>query len=598
MFRESFAGAARGRRARSALFWVGLLLLAGFSAGWIWRVGHRGLFMLDQSIVFDGAWRIVQGQVPYRDFVMPFGPVTFALQAAVFRLAGVDFSSMVLTAALLSLIGTLATVRLLWLLSSRSAALSLLGGLYTAVWFQAPFGTPWMEQTAFLFDGLALLAIVEGRVARPNRALFFAAGLASAAAILSKQNAGGLFVLVCAGCLWLTREGQRAGVRDLAAYAGGGACGAALFLAWLLSFSDLGTFVHYWFGVSSEIGLDRVAYWKLLGTIFFQLVIPSSVPLFIASSALGLLFLALARSRQDEPPLRRELILCAWLGVSLPQFENFFQLTTNNDAANNNAFVGVCVVAAIVLFSRLVRGDGRLNLDPERNDRRPPLELRLARSSLARISVVVGAVIAVYSLGEGLMIADARNVQEFAAGSSFDRKLDVAGASRVRWGEPTRITPQFCAGLGDMCKISAADSARDHELEHLSREDFESLVRTLTRRGENFFVFPDATILYGLTGRPSPQPLLYFHPGQSFSLADRDELDRAIVAGLERERVSVLVLERASFMGTHKLLSLFPRLNAWVERHFRTVEEFGNYRVLEASKPPSPEPVSALSRTR
>src|SRR5690349_21181100 len=74
--------AARGRRAigdfaakrwvRVGVFGLGLLGVLAFSFLWVWEVGHRGLFMLDQSIVFDGAWRMVQGQVPYRDFVMPF----------------------------------------------------------------------------------------------------------------------------------------------------------------------------------------------------------------------------------------------------------------------------------------------------------------------------------------------------------------------------------------------------------------------------------------------------------------------------------------------------------------------------------------------
>jgi hypothetical protein len=89
-------------------------------------------------------------------------------------------------------------------------------------------------------------------------------------------------------------------------------------------------------------------------------------------------------------------------------------------------------------------------------------------------------------------------------------------------------------------------------------------------------------MLYGLTGRPSPQPLLYFHPGQSYSVADQAELDRGIVAALERHRVSSVVLERASFMGTHKLLSEFPRLDAWIVRNFELSEEIGNYRVFDA----------------
>jgi len=37
---------------------------AVFASVFVWLVGHRGFFLLDQSILFDGAWRVFQGQVP------------------------------------------------------------------------------------------------------------------------------------------------------------------------------------------------------------------------------------------------------------------------------------------------------------------------------------------------------------------------------------------------------------------------------------------------------------------------------------------------------------------------------------------------------
>src|SRR5260370_1712675 len=69
-----------------------------------WYSGHRGLFLLDHSIAFDGAWRILQGQVPYRDFYMAFPPLMFWIQAVFLRVAGLTFSSMVLSAAVVNLL--------------------------------------------------------------------------------------------------------------------------------------------------------------------------------------------------------------------------------------------------------------------------------------------------------------------------------------------------------------------------------------------------------------------------------------------------------------------------------------------------------------
>ena len=47
-------------------------------------------------MIFDGGWRILSGQVPYKDFLMAFGPLTFVMQAVAFKLFGVNWTSMVI----------------------------------------------------------------------------------------------------------------------------------------------------------------------------------------------------------------------------------------------------------------------------------------------------------------------------------------------------------------------------------------------------------------------------------------------------------------------------------------------------------------------
>ena len=60
--------------------WI-YLGIAAFAGAIVWDVGHRGIYLFDQSGVFDGGWRVLQGQVMYRDFRAPYGPVVFWLQA-------------------------------------------------------------------------------------------------------------------------------------------------------------------------------------------------------------------------------------------------------------------------------------------------------------------------------------------------------------------------------------------------------------------------------------------------------------------------------------------------------------------------------------
>src|ERR1044071_7935008 len=54
-------------------------LTAMIGAWVVWNVGHRGIYLYDQSSVFDGGWRILQGQGLYRAVFAPHGPIVFLL---------------------------------------------------------------------------------------------------------------------------------------------------------------------------------------------------------------------------------------------------------------------------------------------------------------------------------------------------------------------------------------------------------------------------------------------------------------------------------------------------------------------------------------
>lgn len=103
----------------------------------------------------------------------------------------------------------------------------------------------------------------------------------------------------------------------------------------------------------------------------------------------------------------------------------------------------------------------------------------------------------------------------------------------------------------------------------------------LRRAGRPFLVFPDWTLLYGVVGAPSLQPLLWFHPGLTYPRGGDPDLDRRIVAELERRGVATVVLEDVSWFGTGRRLAAFPHLAAWIDRRFAESEHIGPFRVLE-----------------
>ena len=230
----------------------------------------RGLFPLDQSIVFDGAYRIASGQVPYRDFILPFGPVTFWLQAALFEIFGVSWFAYRLGGALANAVGAACSIAILRALFPQLRLLSHLAGILTAAWFCAPFGTLWMEQTAFLFSFLGLALLVKRLPAleqrRPAAAVWLAAsGALAFLSFLGKQNAGAyvlwLYPAVLGIRLW---PSARAIAWGVACWGAGLAGSAALFALWLWGFSDVASFYHHVFEIPAQLGADRFRDWASL----------------------------------------------------------------------------------------------------------------------------------------------------------------------------------------------------------------------------------------------------------------------------------------------------------------------------------------------
>ncbi len=207
---------------------LGLLVIVIAAIAGGYHFGMRGVEQWDMSIFADGAYRIYHGQMPYRDFHLPIGPVTFYVVAAVCRVLGAfTWSTLILSNAL---IGAAATIlAFLTLRLFLRTAPSLLFAAVLATTFALPLSFPWHDVVAMLWatGALALVALALN-AARPDGIgpsfmLGIAGGL-TALSILTKQNIGGALFLTLVAlfvCLpFVEGEPIRARVRRLIIYAG------------------------------------------------------------------------------------------------------------------------------------------------------------------------------------------------------------------------------------------------------------------------------------------------------------------------------------------------------------------------------------------
>lgn len=534
--------------------------LAAAAAVLTWLTGNRGIFLFDQSAVFDGAWRVIQGQAPYRDFVIPFGPLVYLIQALFFRLFGVNWAAMVLPACVGGVLATLSAMRTTRLFLGGGARwLACCAGLATAVNFQAPSGSLTMDQAALLFDLLAIQAVAESlRCARRQRRLWqAAAGALLVLSLLSKQTFGVLFTPALLAIL-LAGElpDLRAGCRAVIALGSGmaAAAGVALGFAWRYSF--LREFLYRTVVVAGHIGGSRVSVGQIAAGLFMGPVPNVFQPDMIAVLAGAVcLFLAIPNYRGR---LWRELAPAAVCAFSLPLCRSFIQSLTLNEWQNNLAFLGIGASVGVGLLLRLPK---YVSVSPAAGQ--DQFRVPTARA-FRTVCVVVAALWGVVSVGYIVQTSWTRVVQEFRPGTVFRSQVAVRGLEGVLWGEPTVLGPDTGPNAT------------------LRREDFEATVRYLQAKRRNFFVMGDSTLFYGLLGVPSPQPLLYYQSGHSFLAEDVPHLDQWILSSLKRNDVGVVVGEKLTFDGDGMArYRQFPRVWGWFQAGFRHTADFGNYEIWE-----------------
>jgi len=587
-------GEARGTSTtrRLTLGLAVLLVLAG--AAWLdVAAGRRGFFAFDQSILFDAGFRIHSGQTPFADFRLPFGPVAPALQAALFRVFGVDFAGYLASAALANAVAAGLAMALLARLLPGRPGWWLLGGALTAIWFYPPSGTPWFEQTALLFVLAGIVLLLPAVLAERPRAVALLAAAGSGAcavlALLTKQNAGAAalpaFVLVLSVPwiqIWLNDlvgfelDNDPAGRRrdhrpwaPAAAWLAGSVAAAGAFALWLLLFADPALFVRFAVEVPAAEGARRFVSGPgrlLTGSSigYGPLGVRLAITLTTVCAVAGVAFALRRRRRRDgrsELPaaVGRRLLASGSTAIGLYLTQHLLTASSFNQPAVSLGLTGLL----------LPLGTGTLLA--ALSSRPTP---RLLRTTV----LVITAGAALLLAGRGLQIAFTRSGQDaFPPGARFDRPVEAAGLHGLLWGRPTYVEPAQpqSTGPGRLPRARAADGARAR----VTAGEFERLLALLRSRDGGLLVFPDWTVLYGLAGRPAPGPLVWFHRGLTYTATDASEIDRLLVRSLDRHEVRTVVLERSSWQGTDRRLADFPRLRERLAACYRPVETIGIFEV-------------------
>jgi len=208
------SGQLRRRPRAAALAYGWRLALVLFAAGVAISAFTilRRIDPFDEGVALEAARRVMQGQVPHRDFLWAYGPGDPYLMAGLFKLFGVSL----LDWRILRVISDAASALAVFVLARRLAGtkLALLAWLAAACAFAQPTSAnPAAEAFAF---GLWALVVVTGEE-EPGTWRLVGAAVLTAACAAWRPDFGGYAALACLTALAL-RPGPRG--RRLALYLG------------------------------------------------------------------------------------------------------------------------------------------------------------------------------------------------------------------------------------------------------------------------------------------------------------------------------------------------------------------------------------------
>jgi hypothetical protein len=522
---------------------------------------------LDQSLVFDAGYRMACGQVPFRDFVIPYGLTVFPWLAVGFTWWGVSYHVYVFLAAAGNVIAVLlahAVARACW---PEQRLMPLLGAGVTACTFYSLFGTWYPEQTASLYGlGAVWCAVRSGESSRGRgHAFTLAAGLLCGLACLAKQNVGTFLspLIVVLAAISAAESCVLVTVRILAV--GAGAAGViAGIVGWISVVGNEALFWRYFVEIPGEVGRTRLALqWEsvairtILGSDDINVRLASSVLVLGSPWAVTAVVLGLCNRRTSEG---RRMAVAGTLSAGVLLYQNLVITSAANHPLNSLGLVGA---ASAVLGGLCLAGVRRYAL-------RPIGDAAVWRGVSSRL--VTGAVVGVFCLytlatgAVGVRESLTRAVHDIFARSTFTRRCDVPLLGEISWGEPTAYR-----GVVIRC-------AELTQLEAYLRE-----------RGGRFAVLGDFSILHAMRGTPSPLPLVWYHRGLTYAETYDRRLDEWMVRQLQAAGVDTLVLEdRLLTMSGDELLGDFPEVQRLLRDEFEERPAIGGFRLLVRRSRASP----------
>ncbi len=175
---------------------VEILLIVVLATAWIF---FKFPYRIGLYLSWEGAYRISEGQIPFRDFGLPMGGFYWIIPAIFIKLFGPAMLSLVKAQAFINILCGLAFRSILKSLSVPPA-IRISAILVLCLSFSFRNYWPWYNHTVIVFGFIALAFLLRGLFAsgvKSARVNLILAGVFTYISFFTKQDGGGLIFLIC-----------------------------------------------------------------------------------------------------------------------------------------------------------------------------------------------------------------------------------------------------------------------------------------------------------------------------------------------------------------------------------------------------------------
>lgn len=307
-------------------------------------VGGSFPYRLNIFLSYEGAYRLYEGQIPYKDFGLPMGFMYWVIPAVFFKIFGPYMLSLVKAQVFINILSGLAFRSILKNLEVRPG-IRLLSVLLFCVSYSFLNYWPWYNHTVIVYQLIAL-AFLTGFTQRSKSGkgfLYLAlSGVFVAFSFFTKQDAGAMGFLVCFFLVLYNSIVEKKWLQPLVFFAGIALTTALL----VLPFKQHG--IGYWFNYGQAPHTSRFSLSDFTEE-FFNSSQWIKFYLFI------IVFLVFARKKKWKELFydrRRMLFILLTLGILVEAA--IFQVTSYIPADNNIFFHSFAIALILVLLSEFL----------------------------------------------------------------------------------------------------------------------------------------------------------------------------------------------------------------------------------------------------